>query len=946
MSIYATYYKNGYKAIDRDNYYKLYLEDTIKLARTLIVKSEYTAIKQNEYLSIAYPGSFDPDDPTTWKYYRNLAGLRFPVDWNNLNNLDSKQDPNIIVTSLDTQIPISFTRENLEVNPATKAAYAFGSRYYKELLLRYPGHEDIILGVLYPVDINKAIAAKDFSILNYQKELVEENEISLIPNIQEWLYNFDVRWNNKQFTLSDSLYGVACFGVMSMQLLPLILNLRLRACHTFEAHSFHVKQYLASHGGLDRYLPYMTLKQALFFYRNIAYIERNNGKRDTFSWLTEKVLTDRQIPLSEYKMHHSDAVMPDSYTPEIYFNKDPLNEYANDAKNLTAKYSVRKVLDKEQPLAPDNERYSSSNFNQIEKLFEHSLSNELYTKVLESSMTDYTDAIPHTLHQVFLNHWMHFISTNRFNSHYISIKDPLNGATIQIRSDVAFWYYVYAYAKSLGFEPVVMPPLHCIRIRREPIPENYDLYEIAGENYYSESIHSHVSYLLSKLEPIGSVQSIQEFRDTCNHIYASLQKQMYCVYEEEPISRRAMTYAMVNRCYEDKYYPPVDQNEEYHKKWLLLTEEDIKDAYEKGKFTGKVKRISPGVYDPTFIEFENDPIKRTTRLALGEDETYDEWLLRYKDPKDPDYPKDPEYLPNKEWLKEFKENTPYAEWLQKKGLNTSYTEKEEWEAIYNSIYEQITGVELNGVSEAGKLQEAMINLFAQLSSYSVHFIHDINRQAIHNPAFNTVRLEFNSGKGKIADQILLGIWKIFKRRIRPKDYEFIELPYLFIGSFTTVGKDQENEFIQIPIDVFPSTNKGKQADVIDLGILRVNQETLPLPDESTLEENPNYAAYFSMTDEEKAAILNVYCNCPEPYYEPSTVDINDIMPVTHIPAFDYTKPLWQHMNMFNYQWIPYSTVYFNVDSHHIDLDCFYPNIGNENLPHFVLHTGIIKVDPV
>lgn len=918
MSVYATYYKNGYKAIDRDNYYKLYLEDTIKLARTLIVKSEYTAIKQNEYLSIAYPGSFDPTDPTTWKYYRNLAGLRFPVDWDNYDNSKSKQDPNITVISLDTQLPIPFTKEALEMNPATKAAYAFNSRYYKELLLRYPGHEDIILGVLYPVDINKAIAAKDFSILNYQKELVEENEISLIPNIQEWLYNFDVRWNNKQFTLSDSLYGAACFGVMSMQLLPLILNLRLRACHTFEAHSFHVKQYLASHGGLDRYLPYMTLKQALFFYRNIAYIERNNGKRDTFSWLTEKVLTDRLIPLSEYKMHHSDAIMPDSYTPEIYFNKDPLNEYANDAKNLTAKYSVGKVLDKEQPLAPDNERYSSSNFNQIEKLFEHSLSNELYTKVLESSMVDYTDAVPHTLHQVFLNQWMHFISTNRFNSHYINIKDPLDGTIIQIRSDIAFWYYLYAYAKSLGFEPVVMPPLHCIRIRREPIPDDYDLYEVASEKYYSESIYDHISYLLSKLEPIGSVQSIQEFRDTCNNIYTSLQKQMYCVYEEEPISRRAMTYAMVNRCYEDKNYPPVDQNEEYHKKWLLLTRKDIEDAYEKAKTTGKVKKTNSGKYDPSLVEFINDP---TERLVLGEDETYDEWLER------------------------FKKSTPYAEWLQKQGLNTSYTEKEEWEAIYNSIYEQITGVELNGVAEAGRLQEAMINLFAQLSSYSVHFIYDINRQAIRNPAFNTVRLEFENGRSKIADQILLGIWKIFKRRIRPKDYEFIELPYLFIGSFNTVGKNQDNEFIQIPIDVFPST-KGKQADVIDLGILRVNQETLPLPDESTLEDNPNYAAYFSMTNKEKAGILNVYCNCLEPYYESSMIDDSDTLPTTYMAAFDYIKPVHQYVNMFNYQHIPYNTTYFNVDSNHIELDCFYPNIGNENLPNFVLHTGIIKVDPV
>ena len=910
MSIYTTYYKNGYKAIDRDNYYKLYLEDTIKLARTLIVKSEYTAIKQNEFLALANPGSFDPSDKTTWKYYRNLAGLSYPGD------------PVLEIISLDTLTPVPFDKDVLQYHPSTRAAYEFGSRYYKELVLRYPEHEDIILGALYPVDINEAIEAKDFTILNYPKELVEENEISLIQNIQNWLYNFDVRWNNKQFTLSDSLYGASCYGVMSMLLLPLILNLRLRACHTFEAHSFHVRQYLASHGGLDRFLPYMTLKQALFFYRNIAYIERNNGKREIFSWLTEKILTDRQIPLSEYKMHHSDAIMPSSYTPAVYFNKDPLNEYASDAKSLGAKYSVRKVLDKEQPLAPDNERYSSSNLNRIEKLFERSLSNVLNTKVLESSMIDYSDAVPHTLHQVFLNQWVHFINTNRFNNRYITIKDPGNGADVQIRTDVAFYYYLYAYTRSLGYTPKELieiykgwwaqpfkreielalnkvkdltelykqgsitknilddarielikakeentpkieqienavipelPILYVYRVRREPIPTVDDLLEVVDPKYFpgDTGAAEHAQYILDYMNPIGDAYTVQGFRDTCTDIYLSLYKQLHFVYKKEPITERAMTYSMVNRCYMDTVYGSIDPN------------------------------------------------------------------------------------------------SSYEDWLHAKDLRTDYTNTDEWETIYKSIYQEITGLEINSVSETGRLQEAMIKLFQQLASYSVHFVYDINSQAIRNPAFNTVRVEGEgNGRGRIYEQILLGIWKIFKRRIRPKDYDFIELPYLFINSFITNNKTDDNEFIQIPIDIFPSGGRGSTSDVIDLGILRVNQESLPLPDESTLEDNPNYSAYFSMTDEERASILNVYCNCPEPYYEPTTVDINDIMPVTDIPAFDYTKPLWQHMNMFNYQYIPYSTVYFNVDSNHIDLNCFYLNIGDYNFPHFVLHTGIVKVDPV
>ena len=80
------------------------------------------------------------------------------------------------VGSLDTLETILFSKENLELHPLTRESYQFGTRYYYNLLNKYPNQEFLIKGILYPCDINKAIEAEDGEILSYQSDLVEEQE--------------------------------------------------------------------------------------------------------------------------------------------------------------------------------------------------------------------------------------------------------------------------------------------------------------------------------------------------------------------------------------------------------------------------------------------------------------------------------------------------------------------------------------------------------------------------------------------------------------------------------------------------------------------------------------------------------------------------------------------------------------------------------------------------
>lgn len=373
-------------------YYKLYIENTLQLAETIVIKSERTAQVLNDVIIKNYGDSYvNPSDPTTWKYYQNICGIYHVTD------------TPIVITSLDTAQEITFTKENLELHPTTARAYRFGSRYYRELMLEYPEQEMLILGILYPADMAHATTAQDGSVLSYPPYLIEDTEPSLIPNIEKWSRKYRIRYYNKQYNNAHELFDPAHQGLMYLSLVPHILNLRTQACKTDEVHSFHIRQYLASHGMLDRFLDSMTRKQALFFYRNIAYIERNSGKQDTFEWLVQKVLTDRNLPLVEYTMRHNTSRLISDLYPEIGFKATSINNVFGNVDEKT-QYSLDDILNKEVPLAPDNLYFSEINKSKINNLFIDSLSSVVQTKVLECSVLDYSDSSKYSKQDIALNH--------------------------------------------------------------------------------------------------------------------------------------------------------------------------------------------------------------------------------------------------------------------------------------------------------------------------------------------------------------------------------------------------------------------------------------------------------------------------------------------------------------------------------------------------------------
>jgi hypothetical protein len=434
-----------------NNYYQIYINSVLELAQTIVIKSIDSVTALNQYITDTYGKlAINLSDPSTWKYYLNISGEYHPTD------------KEMFVVSLDTLELIKFTKANLLIHKATARTYRFGTRLYSELLTKYPDQEMLIKGILYPVDIQKAIAAKDGAILTYPKHLVEANEYSLIGNLQKWINIYKLRWTNNQYSISDELYSTTSLGIMYLNLIPAILTFRLDACKTNEAHSFHVKQYLASHGLFDTYLDKLTNKQLMFFYRNIAYIERNIGQRYIFEWLIEHIMTERSLPIAEYTMRHDLENQLENIYPELRFRRKAINPVPSASTIETI--SLEEMLVKQDRLARDNIKYKDAVMPVIKEQLENSLSNAVMTKVLESSIVDYGNSSSHSLTDTLLNQWLDLSSKNVYNTN-VEVTNPKNGEKIPLSAKDAYTFIWYAFCKSINVDIQEVPKLLAKRVQ-------------------------------------------------------------------------------------------------------------------------------------------------------------------------------------------------------------------------------------------------------------------------------------------------------------------------------------------------------------------------------------------------------------------------------------------------------------------------------------------------
>lgn len=522
-----------------------YIELNKKLIQTMVIKSELHATLINEEIKLKHPEiTIDEDDLTTWKYYLNIAGI------------DHSLNKEIYITSFDTQEEILFNSYNLSQHKQTRKNYLIGTKNYYVLLKKYPDEELYINGCLYPVDIHDAIVAKDLEILSYDESLVEVQEVSLIDKLQEFIYAYDARWNVRSFISSDPIYPAAQYGIFILNLLQKLINIRLNNCHTSEAHSFHIKNYLASHYGLDRYMPYMTLKQVLFLYKNIRYIERNIGKVDTFKTLVQKIIEDRRlVPLYEVSVKQL-YELDNKHLPILQAKKKVITTEFNPTEKDY--FTIDTFENYQRPMAIDNDWYLD-NYNQdIRHKLSTNNSNTIKTKFLISDLIDYTDVVTYTFQESLFKHWVAMSNNNAYNT-YVQFYNTLNGDTNYLHVKDAFIYFLYL-TKSYYEQIAVDTPedisnnipefLNSKRLKyiKPTLNELLSLIPIDSRRKF-ESVAQEI---LNKMPTIVYTINVDNFSILCKEIFEYALWQWFLVSNTHDINSRAYIKAMCDYTFVDE----------------------------------------------------------------------------------------------------------------------------------------------------------------------------------------------------------------------------------------------------------------------------------------------------------------------------------------------------------------------------------------------------------
>lgn len=515
------------------DYAELYYTASLNLAKTLVIKSPETAELRNRALiNQLGAAAVDRANPASWVYYQHLAGIYHSTD------------TPMRVQSLDTFETIDFTQATLADHPSTAQGYQYGTSYFRALAAAYPTQRDLILGILYPVPLDTAIAAPNWSIVGYPGFLVEAQEITLIEELDRWVQQFQARWRTPAYYYTASYYPIFQHALMYLGAFQKLLNLRLARCHTPEAHSFHVRRYLAAHGNLDRYYDYLTVEQRYFLYRNLRWIEANLGKQFTFDWLVDRLLNRRGISLSHYSVQHQDTFNAGDY-PDLVLTKSLLTRSTSSV--ATAETPPRTVLAKEDALAPGNLVERLATEEKLLTRLQSAAIGHLPTKVLHAVAYDYSDSYPFHLEEVILNAWLYLSITARYPV-AVHVLLPRMDTEVILTSTEAFLVFLYQSSKHFGFPLDQIPAnLTAVRIPCEPNVTVADLLGVVDR--HEPGIEADAEWLRMQPRQLMTYTSTKAFFEASQTLYRTMIREWRYTAHVEPYKARGYVAGMVERCY-------------------------------------------------------------------------------------------------------------------------------------------------------------------------------------------------------------------------------------------------------------------------------------------------------------------------------------------------------------------------------------------------------------
>jgi len=489
-------------SVDLDKYHT----DTFSLVRTMVIKIE--ALAERDNLVLTQAGYSVASDKTTWRYYMNLNG-----DYHDTDTV-------MWINSIDTGERIVFNKDNLKLHLATNREYSRGGYWFNRLAEDYPGQTALINGILSPIPYSETIAAKDYKILRYNKNLVLWNEEQLIPKLQQFVLS-DVKQSfESDYVTTDDLFLPWMLEKLYAMLIGAVHSIRLEDCYTRHTHEFFIWSHIDSYGDFSQYKASLTRTQTMWLFRNIAWVRNNPGQQYTFDKLMKNLLTPARIPLARFDVVSSTENQLEDLTPTPLYRRMQMNLVETYGRTATF-IDTLAMINKQQIMAKDN--YDQTDFYLDDALVKgkYSLHSELPTKALESSMMDYTNKHIDTLMKTVYNEWIYLAGKKVYNGKVITV-DPKSGKQYRLPVGDAFyiWKYLVEYAK--GNDPLVIEPAYYQNVMKLKPPTIEEIIEIGGPDFIRPYVAADIQKLwiptTSFVAPDYLIQySTEVYRAMWNH---------------------------------------------------------------------------------------------------------------------------------------------------------------------------------------------------------------------------------------------------------------------------------------------------------------------------------------------------------------------------------------------------------------------------------------------
>jgi len=429
---------------------------------------------------------------------------------------------------------------------------------YINLLQKYPKNLVLIRGILWPVEIETAMAAGDFQILYIDESLMSHGEKYLRATIQKWIDDFALRWNVAGYQASDPYYAADFISKLYALLPTAIRAMREAKEGTAFASNWHKKLRLSSHFGLSKYWQYLNDEQINFLYNNIRKLSYAAGTENNLIEFNERFLESVGLNLSFIRAVRKGTAQNSTVGFQSEPLKDNIESFFYGSSDFVKRFSDRGYtgLFKES-MRQNAENIVLRNYNSPDTLRVVDVSQN------KTSLSSLRDNIEEAM-----SYWAYMAFVKDYKGSF-EVQVPTFGS-ITINAKDAFILLTFCLNKISGNNFSHIPGFVCKGVINENIDKPDVLASISRlQNEKASSYYDHFNEMeTSRYSLPTEIMNIEGFNVLMSEIrHQKLFDFILINSLNRAESKRIVKYT-IKRCYIDKSISLTDGNSVLFSEWL------------------------------------------------------------------------------------------------------------------------------------------------------------------------------------------------------------------------------------------------------------------------------------------------------------------------------------------------------------------------------------------